>query len=566
MQRFEKQRHATQGAPASGRGAGFFRSEDGSLIIFGLMIFLLMLIAGGMGVDFMRYEAHRARLQATLDRAVLAAASMDQPLDPEAVVLDYFEKAGLGPYIDAADIAVTDTVTSRRVEATAEMTVHSTFLRFSGINSLTAPAAGAAEESASQTEISLVLDTSGSMSWSSDSGNSKIYELRRAAKKFVNIVLCDPAYPDRTTPCTVEAGKVSVSLVPYSEQVLVGETLLNYFTPTNEHHYSSCVTFDGGDFSGTAITPSETLQRTGHFDPWTSNSSSAASSRTCKTDDWREITAVSGSASTLRGAIDDLGASGNTSIDVAMKWGAAFLDPVAQPVVTSLVTAGNTDEDYDGRPLDWTERGVEKVIVLMTDGVNTDQHYLYDGFRSGDTPVYRNLYECGEDDPCLGDKYSIYDEENDRYWWDDEDSWEDHAYGAGTYQHCTYRWVREGRRWTKVETCNEITEGSGARQLNYVELWEMKPWTWYDKFSWLDDQGSEHRNSAKNSRLQSICTAAKNEDIVVFSVGFEVTTSSATVMRNCASSDAHYFNADGTDLASAFAAIAREISKLRLVN
>ena len=195
---------------------GFSRSEDGSLIIFGLMIFLLMLIAGGMGVDFMRFEAQRARLQATLDRAVLAAASMDQPLDPEAVVLDYFDKAGLGAYIDADDINVVDTLTSRRVEASAEMTVNSTFLRFSGIDFLTAPAAGAAEESASQTEISLVLDTSGSMSWSSTSGRSKIAELRDAAKSFVNIVLCDPAYPNRTSPCVVEAGKVSVSLIPYS--------------------------------------------------------------------------------------------------------------------------------------------------------------------------------------------------------------------------------------------------------------------------------------------------------------------------------------------------------------
>lgn len=258
MQRFDQDRLASNDARETRRGAGFLRSEDGSFIIFGLFIFLLMLIVAGMSVDFMRFETQRTRLQSTLDRAILAASSMDQALDPEAVVLDYFNKAGLGDYIDASMINVyenerlidddyagasDESLTSRRVEASANMTIGTTFLKFSGINSLGAPAAGSAEESASQTEISLVLDTSGSMSWSSSSGNSKIYELRNAAKQFINIVLCDPAFPDRTSPCVVEDGKISVSIIPYSEQVLVGELLLASFNPTDEHTYSSCVTF-----------------------------------------------------------------------------------------------------------------------------------------------------------------------------------------------------------------------------------------------------------------------------------------------------------------------------------
>ena len=142
----------------------------------------------------------------------------------------------------------------------------------------------------------------------------------------------------------------------------MGESLLNHFTPTNEHHYSSCVTFDGGDFSSTSITPTQTLKRTGHFDPWSGSSGAAGpdDDRTCQTDTWREITAVSGDATRLRTAIDDLGASGNTSTDIGMKWGAAFLDPAAQPVVDDLITALLTDEDYEGRPLDWTERGVSR--------------------------------------------------------------------------------------------------------------------------------------------------------------------------------------------------------------
>ena len=73
----------------------FRKDEDGSLIIFGMIIFLLMLMIGGMAVDLMRHERMRTELQQTLDRSVLAAASLTQDLDAEAVVRDYFAKADL---------------------------------------------------------------------------------------------------------------------------------------------------------------------------------------------------------------------------------------------------------------------------------------------------------------------------------------------------------------------------------------------------------------------------------------------------------------------------------------
>ncbi|WP_166126528.1 pilus assembly protein [Maritimibacter fusiformis] len=539
----------------------FARSEDGSMVVFALFILILMLGAGGLGIDFMRYEAQRTRLQATLDRAVLAAASLDQPLDPEAVVLDYFAKAGLSGYITADDIDVVDTLTSRRVTATASMDINATLLQFLGVKTLSTPAGGAAEESASQTEISLVLDVSGSMSWTSESGYSKIYELRKAAKEFINIVLCDPSDPQKTTDCTVEPGKVSVNIIPYSEQVLVGESLLSLFNATSEHNFSSCVNFDADDFDTTSITPLQELQRTGHFDPWSGRN--GIGQWTCATNSWRELTVLGSNAATLRSRINALGASGNTSIDLGMKWGAAFLDPATQPVITDLVTAGTVDAAYDGRPLDWTERGVEKVIVLMTDGINTDQHYLYDDHRVGPSPVWRT------NDKVSGDyRYSIYRESNGQYYWPHSDSWDDHAFGTGSVDVCEQVWVSTGWWWGYWDTqCTQQPEpGGGAYQLDFTELWATKSWAWYDNFWFLPSHGSEFGNSTKNARLDDICTAAKDQDITIFSVGFEVTSASATVMRNCANSPAHYFDVDGLDLSDAFAAIAREISKLRLVN
>ena len=58
----------------------FRKEEDGVMIAFSLFILLLMLIVGGMAVDFMRLEARRSLIQGVADRATLAAADLDQTL------------------------------------------------------------------------------------------------------------------------------------------------------------------------------------------------------------------------------------------------------------------------------------------------------------------------------------------------------------------------------------------------------------------------------------------------------------------------------------------------------
>ena len=76
------------------RGVGFSKDESGSMTIFGTYLILMMILVCGIGVDLMRNEMERTNVQATMDRAILAAADLDQTLDPEAVVNDYFAKSG----------------------------------------------------------------------------------------------------------------------------------------------------------------------------------------------------------------------------------------------------------------------------------------------------------------------------------------------------------------------------------------------------------------------------------------------------------------------------------------
>ncbi len=509
------------------RARGFGRKEDGALYIFGLFIFLFILMSAGLSLDVMRYEAYRTRLQATLDRAVLAAASLDQPLDPADVVMDYFEKAGLSGYIDRDDIEVDMDATYRYVSAQARMNMRTSLLQFSGIETLSAPSSGAAEESASQTEISMVLDVSGSMGWTSASGNTKISELRTAAKQFVNIVLCNPNDPTQTTNCTVEEGKISVTLVPYAEQVLLGESLLQRFNTTEEHAYSSCVTFAASDFNTTAIDFSQQFKRTGHFDG--RFYSGYPQYRACLTNSWREVEPYLGDVQVLHNEINSLQAYGATSIDIGMKWGATFLDPSIKSTISDMVSDGEIDADYDGRPFGDEARGVSKIIVLMTDGVNTDQYYLHDWARSGPSPVWK--LENGQ--------YSVYRADVNMYYWPHDDTW----------------WSQPGG-----------DAGLTATRMSYPRLWNERTWRWFTNNTGLPRPGDVYWNAEKNQRLHNICTAAKDNKIRVFTVGFEVDDTSAAVMRDCASKDGDFFRVDGMNIVDAFSSIAREIMKLRLVN
>ena len=133
----------------------FITNQDGTYTIFGVYIFVLILMLGGIGVDLMRFERDRTNLQYTLDRAVLAAADLDQKLDAESVVHDYFDKAGLAAYVD--DVVVTPGVNFRIVSAEASAVMDTHFMHMTGVDTLTVPASGAAEERVPKVEVSLVL-------------------------------------------------------------------------------------------------------------------------------------------------------------------------------------------------------------------------------------------------------------------------------------------------------------------------------------------------------------------------------------------------------------------------
>lgn len=532
----------------------FYRDESGAVVLFSVFMFLCMLMVGGVGIDLMRYERDRAALQATLDRAVLAAADLDQTRPAEEVVRDYFEKAGHAQYLTS--VTVDEGIGYRSVSATAESKLTTHFMKLIDVDTLTAPASGKAEERIDGIEISLVLDVSGSMNY-----NRRLTRLRPAAKDFVDIVLA-----------SAEQDNVSISVVPYATQVGVGETLLNQYTVSNEHNYSHCVNFIDDEFSRTDLDRYVELERTAHFDPWYERELTSDGEdrflRVCHPQASQQILPFSNNRTDLHNHIDGLQAGGNTSIDIGMKWGTVLLDPSTQSVVTDLVDDGDLAEAFRGRPAAYTDGKTLKVVVLMTDGENTNQYMINPSLRDGLSEVWYN--------DAVGENQGRYSVQRSNgstteYWWPHTESWEDHPYGNGTTNACGWVWTAYGWNYN----CAQQDEPGTAVQLNYPELfnhvslaylaeniysYQGNAWT-----EWYHNAKTYKNGTAKDQRTDHVCDAAKRQGIVVYTVGFEAPKSGQRLLKRCASSPSHHFDVDGLEIDDAFASIAASISKLRLV-
>lgn len=329
----------------------FGRSESGAMIPLVVFFLLVTLLLGGMGVDFMRHEYERAKLQSTLDRAVLAAANTKNDLDPEEVVRDYFAKAGMSDYLQS--VTVDAGRGYRTVSAVAKNPMQTRFLAAVGQPTIDVNVGGTAEESIGDAEVSLVLDISGSMR-----SNQRISRMRDAAKEFVDTVISEDTL-----------GTVSLSIVPYTSQVNAGPEILSRLNVLQLQGYSHCMEFNSADFDTTEISPTSFHIQFPHFSVGSYSSSGLISDPGCPKESYERITPFSQNAAALKDQISDMRPRQNTSIHLGMKWAAALLDPAFQPVIADMVDDGLVDQDFDGRPQNWGA-GALKSIVLMTDGVN----------------------------------------------------------------------------------------------------------------------------------------------------------------------------------------------------
>ena len=533
----------------------FSHREDGAIISFALLAIVMMLMITGLAVDVMRAEEKRTSIQYTQDRAVLAAASLRQNLSAQDIIDDYFLKEGLQDVTPTADVV--NELNLRRVTVAYDdsnmPSINTMFPGLLGIDTLATSASSGAEDGIGKVEISLVLDVSGSMRNSSVSGGTKINDLKTAANDFVDTLLEDDSAPNT----------YSISIVPYSTQVTAGEELLDNYNVTNEHASSYCVDFASSDFNSTSISTSALLQRTGHFathnhvpDAWYDAIPVKWQRWSCSTDDTpgRKILPLAGNATQLHDYIDDLVATGMTSTEIGIKWGTALLDPSTQDVVSNLVDTNDIDSGLDGRPYSYTESDVRKVMVVMTDGENTIQPIIDPNKNTGLSDVWYR--------PVSGQLH--------QFWVFNPSRSDFRKYKQVFYN----RW---GSRYGSTPWL--VAPPSGAQQLTYQELWSLVSmyfvsyrlynYAGLPKANWGNAGWANHYSAVegpeKDIRMANICTAAKNQGILLYTIGFEVSDDNAAKLASCATTPAHFFRVEGVEISEAFASIAAQISNLKLV-
>ena len=134
----------------------FARQDDGSITILVIFMIMMMVMVGGIQIDFMRHEMERSRLQAMADRAALAAADLDQKMDGELVVKEYFAKAGMSNYLIKAHELPGLNFSTVTVDAGFDMKTQ--FLGRFGFDTLKVSVRSQAEERVENVEISLRIE------------------------------------------------------------------------------------------------------------------------------------------------------------------------------------------------------------------------------------------------------------------------------------------------------------------------------------------------------------------------------------------------------------------------
>ncbi|SEM96654.1 Flp pilus assembly protein TadG [Pseudorhodobacter antarcticus] len=503
----------------------FTRNEDGALFILAIVFFVLIFMMGAFAVDVMRYEQRRAEVQQTLDRSVLAAAAMNQNRPAQAVIEDYFAKAGLTQYLSSVDAQ--QGLNFRSVVAHARARVGFMTGGIYGQDDFNVNSNSGAEQRISDVEISMVLDISGSMN------GSRINNLRPAAREFVSTVL------GGSLP-----GRMSVSIVPYNAQVNIGRPMMNSFNTTPQHNASSCIELPDSAFNSTSLPTATSRVHNAHFDPYNYTTTPASMLFNCPPEAGNVVTPLTENVTTLHNAINALSVGGNTSIDVGVKWGVYLLDNSANGVIRNLVAANRVARTFIDRPLNPATREVIKVLVVMTDGENTTEYKMRPPYNN--SAALSNIWRRNSNG-----RISVFHDRagtSNDWWWPNSNAWRNDRDGGGAANQYTQL------TWGEVWATWSVTFVS----YDFYGLPLNQNWnTWRDTFM-------ESVYSVKDTRLQQVCNAAKNANVIVYGIGFEAPTNGRTQVRNCATSSAHYFDANGLEIATAFRAIANNISQLRL--
>lgn len=338
----------------------FSRDRSGVIAILFALTLTLSVSVVGAAIDFANATTARSETGQALDAAVLGggrALQLGQTDDNAIAVAQQYYDQNKSARLTSDNVTISVEHNSTEVVATTVGKLKTAFLGVIGIpeleftvNARALLSAGA--NSGSHVEISLMLDTTGSMGWNSSSGGKKMSHLKLAAKDLIDIVVWDDQ-SDYTS---------RVALAPFAEYVNVHTTYFNAVTNKSQSRNSrTCVKERTNANRYTDEAPSG---GNGYFARYTR-------SRSCKPST-AFIMPLTSDKTQLKTAIDALPTSGGTAGHLGTGWAWYLLSskwnsvwPAAsQPKPYHMLSELNDD----GQPI------LRKIAVLMTDGEYNVKH------------------------------------------------------------------------------------------------------------------------------------------------------------------------------------------------
>ncbi len=373
----------------------FLRQEEGSVLIMVAAGAIALVGVTGMAIDIGRGQLINAKLQNAVDAAGLAAGATLNTADLTAVATKYinlnFAQNNLGATLKNVTVTLSD---DRKIlNVSAEADVPTTITQIFGSDTMTTAAAGEVTRSNKGLEVSLVLDTTGSMA------GTKLTALKDAANDLVDILFG-----------TLETQEnLWIGVVPFSQAVNVGSSHTNWL---NASHYAGlnwgptswagCVDARytaGRDMTDdppydlanpTAAVPAAPYERFkayywpdhNSYNDWIRSgpSYSITSTRGPNTNCPSPLTPLTNTKTTVKTGINALVAAGNTHISEGAVWGWRLISPRWRGYWGGAMNTNNL-------PLDYNTPLMSKAVVIMTDGANTISNstrgafgYLSDGY------------------------------------------------------------------------------------------------------------------------------------------------------------------------------------------
>ena len=311
----------------------------------------------GAAVDYSRANNARTSLQSAIDSTALMLSKDAIGLSAAQIqtkAQTYFSALYTNP--DGANVTINAAFSepqpgSFKIDMTASGSVPASFTKVIGQTSIPISVTSQAVWGIKKLELALALDNTGSMS-----SNNKMNELKTAATNLINTLQSASKTP----------GDIKISIIPFDTSVKIGNGFKNEnwldFSVKNCSHFglsSGCSTTQKKNaWAGCVIDrdqPNDSLDTT-------PNGTTATLFPAAQCGSLVTSMALSYDWNALRAKITSMNPSGNTNVTIGLEWAWHSLT-TNLPFQEAQVPASD----------------LEKVIILLTDGDNTQNRWTNNG-------------------------------------------------------------------------------------------------------------------------------------------------------------------------------------------